>query len=95
MYASYRTAKSRLLRLEDRQELYQRRLLAEMMEQAEASLTAYTRDDGDFSEVMRARISELNARIDALVIDVQRLQSIVRLNYYLVQSTSGVSSNVE
>jgi hypothetical protein len=55
-----------------------------MNEQAEASLAAYTHDDGDFSEVVRARIAVLNARIDALDIEVERLKSISQLNYFLV-----------
>ena len=82
MMASFETQRSRLQRLEQRRELYQSRLLQEMQEQAEASLTAYTHDDGDFSEVVRARIAELNARVEALDIEVDRLQAISQLNYF-------------
>ena len=57
-----------------------------MAEQAEASLTAYTNDDGDFAEVVRARIAELNAQIDALNIDVERQKTIVQINYYFTAS---------
>jgi hypothetical protein len=57
-----------------------------MQAQAEASLTAYTTDDGDFSEVVRARIDELNARIDALDIQIDRLKTISQLNYFFVTS---------
>ena len=86
MIAAFETQRSRLLRLNQRRELYQSRLLLEMQEQAEASLTAYTNDDGDFSEVVRARIAELNARIDALDIDIDRLKTISQLNYFFVTS---------
>lgn len=82
MMANFATQRSRLQRLEQRRELYRSRLLQEMQEQAEASLTAYTRDDGDFSEVVRARIAELNARVEALDIEVDRLQVISQLNYF-------------
>ena len=43
---------------------------------------AYTNDDGDFSEVVRARIAELNARVEALDIEIDRLQTISQLNYF-------------
>lgn len=88
MIAAFETQRSRLLRLNQRQELYRSRLLQEMQEQAEASLTAYTTDDGDFSEVVRARIDELNARIDALDIQIDRLKTISQLNYFFVTSDS-------
>jgi outer membrane protein TolC len=74
-YASYQ-------RLIERQTLYANNILLQMREQAEASLTAYTNDDGDFAEVVRARIDDLSARIDALNIDVDLLKSFVQLNYY-------------
>lgn len=93
MVASFETQYARLLRLEQRQQLYRSRLLLEMAEQAEASLTAYTRDDGDFSEVVRARIAGLNARIEALDIDIARLQTIAQLNYFF--ATSSVATQEE
>jgi len=86
MVASFETQYARLQRLTQRQQLYRERLLPEMHEQAEASLSAYTRDDGDFAEVVRARIAELNARIEALDIDIARLQTITQLNYFFVSS---------
>ena len=76
----------RLTRLSQRQSLYETRLLTQAHEQAEVSLTAYTNDDGDFAEVVRARIAELNARIALLDIKVNVLKSRVRLNYFLTQS---------
>lgn len=90
LYASLETERSRLALLEERQRLYEERLLAEMQEQAAASLAAYTNDDGDFAEVVRARIAVLNANIEALDIDVQRLMSISQINYLL--AGEGVSS---
>ena len=69
-------------RLLQRAALYKTDILVQMSDQAEASLTAYTNDDGDFSEVVRARIADLNARIDALNIDVDLLKSQSQLNYF-------------
>jgi len=86
LIASFETARSHLLRLNERQELYQDHLLPQMREQAEASLTAYTNDDGDFAEVVRARIAELNANVDALGINVDRQKAIIQLNYFFMSN---------
>ncbi len=77
-----------LNRLSERQNIYSQQLLNQAHEQAEAALTAYTNDDGDFAEVVRARIAELNARISALKIDVDALKTAARLNYYFVSRPS-------
>ena len=87
MIAAFDTQRARLFRLDQRRDLYQTRLLTEMAAQAEASLTAYTNDDGDFAEAVRARIAELNAKIDALDIEVDRLKAISRLNYFFTKSS--------
>ncbi len=86
-------ARARLRRLEQRKALYDGRLLEQIHDQAEASLTAYTRDDGDFAEVVRARIAELNANIDFLNIKIDRLKTLAELNYFL--AASGAMSATE
>jgi len=86
LIASFETAKSQLMRLNERETLYSDQLLPQMREQAEASLTAYTNDDGDFAEVVRSRIAELNAQIDALNIAVDRQKTISQLNYFFTNS---------
>ena len=88
--AGFETAKAQLARLDERKALFTNELLPQMNEQAEASLTAYTNDDGDFAEVVRARIAELNAQIDALNIDVDREKTIIQLNYFFTSSGSEV-----
>jgi len=90
LIASFDTAKTGLRRLNQRQELYQSQLLPQMHEQAEASLSAYTNDEGDFAEVVRARIADLNAEIDALDIDVERQKSIVQLNYFFADDANEI-----
>ncbi|NYR12929.1 TolC family protein [Pseudoalteromonas sp. MIP2626] len=81
---------SQLMQLQKRDTLYQTKLLPQMAEQAQATLNAYTRDDGDFSEVMRARISELNAKIDSLNIQIDQQIIIARLNYYASSQDAAV-----
>lgn len=83
LIADLQTERVRLQRLDQRQRLYRETLLPQMTEQAEAALAAYNNDDGDFAEAVRARIAELNARIEALAIDVQRQQTLADLRYLL------------
>ncbi len=90
MRARFESKRTELLRLDQRQHLYQSRLLDEMAKQAEAALIAYTNDEGDFAEVIRAHIAELNARIDALSIEIDRLKAIAQLNYFFVTADTPV-----
>jgi len=94
LLGSYSSAKGRLLRLNDRQDLYKTKLLPQIHDQAEASLTAYTNDDGDFSEVVRSRIAVLNAEIDDLTLNVEEQKILLELNYLFIGSiNSTISQN--
>ncbi|MFT5710174.1 MAG: outer membrane protein TolC [Halioglobus sp.] len=90
LIASFEATKAQFRRLNERQALYEEQLLPQMHDQAEASLSAYTNDAGDFSEVVRARIAELNARIDALSIDVDRQKAIIQMNYFFMTSANQI-----
>ncbi len=90
MISSFDAAKAQLMRLNDRQRLYRSELLPLIYMQAEASLTAYTNDDGDFAEAVRARIAVLNTEIEALSIEVDRQKVITGLNYLFVNEHNGV-----
>ncbi len=74
---------SELERLTQRSDLYQNRLLKQAREQAEATLSAYTNDDGDFAEVTRAYITELNSKIESLEITINQQKSLATLNYLM------------
>jgi len=86
LMASYSDGKGRLHQLNKRKALFDNRLLPQTRDQAEASLTAYTNDDGDFSEAVRARIAVLNAEIDYLAITVEQQKIQLALNYVLIAS---------
>jgi outer membrane protein TolC len=96
LLGTYSSAKGRLLRLIDRQNLYKTKLLPQIYDQAEASLTAYTNDDGDFSEVVRSRIAVLNAEIDELTLNVEEQKIRLELNYLFIDSsdTSTTKNNM-
>lgn len=86
LLGAYSSAKGRLLSLKHRQSLYKTKLLPQIHDQAQASLTAYTNDDGDFAEVVRARIAVLNAQIDALALEVEEQKLHLELNYLFIGS---------
>ena len=55
--------------------LYDTRILKQAEDNAEASMLAYQSDKGDFAEVMRAYVDDLNTRIDHIRLQVERAQS--------------------
>ena len=79
--------------LSQRIELYKKRLLIQMTDQAEASLSAYTYEDGEFAEAVRSRISQLNARIELMQLEVELQKTIVTLNYFLIAGQQPIVSN--
>ncbi|WP_420933552.1 TolC family protein [Alteromonas sp. A081] len=93
MLSALETEIRQLVRLRERQTLYKQGILLQTNEQAEASLTAYTNDDGDFSEVVRARIAVLNAQISALRIDVDALKTVARINYFFADSKAELTNS--
>jgi outer membrane protein TolC len=55
--------------------LYDTHILNQAKNNAEASMLAYQSDRGDFADVMRAYIDDLNTRIDHIRLQVERAQS--------------------
>ena len=89
------TASVQLTRLDERLALYTEQLLPQMADQAEASLAAYGNDSGDFAEAVRARIAELNAKVEALVIAVERQKIMAQINYLLAEPSSDDARAIE
>jgi len=89
--ADARAAAARIKRLDDRIMLYQQTLLPQIAEQANAALSAYNNDDGDFAEAVRARIAELNAHVDFIQMTAERAKNLATFRY-LTAGTSGSPS---
>ena len=89
--AEGRAAAARINRLDERIMLYQQTLLPQMAEQANAALSAYNNDDGDFAEAVRARIAELNAQVDFIQMTAERAKNLATFRY-LTAGTSGSPS---
>ncbi|MDH3490425.1 MAG: TolC family protein [Gammaproteobacteria bacterium] len=69
------TAHARWHDLTRRLSLYETRILDQAKDNAEASMLAYQSDRGDFADVMRAYIDDLNTRIEHIRLQVERAQS--------------------
>lgn len=92
LVAELTSARAELLRLNERRTLYSERLLPQMSQQAAASLSAYNNADGDFAEAVRARIAELDTKIDALALDIARQQTLARINYLLARAPTATGA---
>lgn len=68
--------------LQNRYKLYNNILLPQAKQQTQASLAAYQSDWGDFADVMRAYIDDLNVKLDERRIAVDHLQSKARILYF-------------
>ena len=76
-----RDAGERVNQLEQQITLYRESLLLQMASLADAAQVAYATDQADFAEVMRARIAQLNARIEAVRFETERQKTLARLQY--------------
>jgi len=85
LLAAHDTSMAALQRLNERLSLYRKQLLPQTAQAAEAALNAYTRDVGDFAEVVRARIAELNARLAEIEIMAEQQKQVAQLNYLMTQ----------
>jgi outer membrane protein TolC len=89
--AEARAAAARIRRLDDRIRLYEQSLLPQTREQANAALSAYNNDDGDFAEAVRARIAELNAQVELIQMTAERAKNLASFRY-LTAGASGSPS---
>ncbi len=74
-------SEAQLVRLIARQQLFDTALLAQSESLAESVLNAYMADKGTFDGVMRARISHISAKLDALALHVDIAKNLAELAY--------------
>ena len=72
--------------LQRRMNLYETQIIVQTKEQAQAALLAYQNNTGDFAEVMRGYIANLNAQLDYDRLQVERAQS-----YALLANLGGIT----
>ena len=76
LFARYQDAQAQLEMLDESRAIFNDSLLSQLSDLTEATLSSYTADEGDFEEVMRAYIAQLNANIELLQLDINRLKVI-------------------
>lgn len=86
MLAEVKTGVRRLRQIDEQLGLFDQEILAKARFQAEAALNAYQADAADFTEVMRAWLGEQKDRLDYLRLQVDRLQAISELRFYLPEA---------
>lgn len=79
--AEHREVVSVIRRLDEQLAFYNDTLLGQSAALARSALAAYQADETDFSDVIRAYVSDLDARIDALELKAKRQSAIARLDY--------------
>lgn len=72
--------------------VYHNQILPQMSQQSDAALNAYTNDLGDFAEVVRAKIAELDAQITTISIEVAKRKALATLEYYFSEYDVGAES---
>ena len=80
--------------------IYENRIIPQIKQQAEAALNAYTNDTGDFAEVVRAQIDELDAQLTMLNIRVNQRRALASIEYFYAptvneNSTGNISANIK
>ena len=83
-------AYGRWLKLGERTRLFDKRLLGEARLNAEAALSAYQNGITEFTTLIRARLRELDARLQALRIEVDRAKTQASL-LYLAGKVDGIA----
>lgn len=69
--------------LTERQTLFTTKLLEQALQNADAALTAYTNDDGDFSAVIQANIDRFSIKQQKIDVDIELAKAKVSWNYYM------------
>lgn len=70
------------IQLQRRHQLYKKLLIPQSRQQTQASLLAYQSNQGDFADVMRAYIDDLNVKLDERRIAIDHLQSKAKILYF-------------
>ncbi len=87
LLSEFKKVKTTLTSLKARERLYRTQILPKSKERSDVALSAYTHDDGAFSDAIIARTAELNARINALAINTELQKAQANMQYLLAPTT--------
>lgn len=83
---------ARWQQLQFRIALYNQSIIEQSRIQAEASLRAYQSGTGDFADMMRGYMTDLNTQLEFMRLKTDRAQAYAQLNYLLGEDQHGFSS---
>jgi outer membrane protein TolC len=92
-------AKAELTGLQQRLAIYDQTYLKQQSAKRKAALTAYAAADARFNEVAMAAVTELETRLQRIVLEHQAAQATAQINYYLagidpqIQTASAVKES--
>lgn len=95
MIASARAEQEKLNQLDKRLAFYDDKLVPQTNSVVQAALASYQHDSGNFSSIMRAKLSQLNREIERFDLSVKQQISILTLNYFLTQTDHNSSIMTE
>ena len=87
--AQRQEARTTIDRLNEQIQLYEQSLLPQSAALSRATLAAYQSDEGDFTDVTRAYITELDTRVQTVNLQADHQREITTLNY--LNATAAVS----
>ena len=70
----------------ERHSLYTKSVIPQMQQQAQSSLNGYTNDTSDFTEVVRDKIAELDAKITLIDIETDMRKTMANIQYFLTDT---------
>lgn len=95
LMASLQSAYVEYAGLRERASVYQQQILPKIQQQAQAALNAYTNDTGNFAQVVRAKIDELDTQITLLNIRVKQRVALSKIDYYLASTAQTEEAEYE
>ncbi|WP_083256850.1 TolC family protein [Glaciecola punicea] len=73
--------------LQARMDLYETQILPQTLEKVQIVVSAFTNNDGDFDDVLNAQITQLNAKLSLLDIQVELHKTHSQLSYYMTSTS--------
>jgi len=77
-----------------RYDIYMQQILPKTSQQAQVSTKAYTNDIGNFDEVLRAKIAELDTKVTLLEIEVYKRKALAQLHYFITLDNTSFEPTV-
>nr|WP_136252192.1 TolC family protein [Ningiella ruwaisensis] len=72
--------------------VYEKQIIPQMAQYSDTAMNAYTNDNGDFAEVIRAKIAEIDAQLTALTLRISLQKALSKIAYFFPTLSSKPSA---